>query len=253
MGSEPTRRWVLQSMGVTVWERRGADPSAPPEPVRDPPPRPPIEHRVDIAPPQQPDPLVEAPQGEIADMGWDALEAAVASCTRCPLHHTRTQGVFGVGAREANWLIVGEAPGAEEDDLGEPFVGRSGQLLDRMLEAVGLDRQTVFIANILKSRPPENRNPTPEEAAACKPYLDRQIELVRPGLILAVGKIAAQNLLASTDAVGRLRGKVHTYGHDAIPLVVTYHPAYLLRQPSAKGKVWQDLKLARRTAAAALK
>ncbi|NNF40946.1 MAG: uracil-DNA glycosylase [Woeseiaceae bacterium] len=182
-----------------------------------------------------------------AELGWDALQQCVADCTRCELAASRTQTVFGVGNRDADWLIVGEAPGAEEDRRGEPFVGRAGQLLDQMLQAIGQSRDRVFIANILKCRPPDNRDPKPGEAAACRGYLERQIALVQPKIILAVGKIAAQNLLGCNDPVGRMRGKVHALGE--IPLVVTYHPAYLLRSPSQKKKAWSDLCLAARLAA----
>jgi DNA polymerase len=150
--------------------------------------------------------------------------------------------VFGVGNSAADWMIIGEAPGAEEDRRGEPFVGRAGKLLDEMLLAVGQRRRDVFIANILKCRPPNNRDPSAEESASCRPYLQRQIELVQPKIILAVGRIAAQQLLQSDAPVGRLRGKVHDL--DRIPLVVTYHPAYLLRSPSQKRKSWDDLCLA---------
>jgi len=177
---------------------------------------------------------------------WEALKAEVLSCTKCPLHTSRTQGVFGVGSRQAEWLVIGEAPGAEEDRRGEPFVGRAGHLLDGMLRAIGLSRATnVYIANVLKSRPPGNRDPKPEEVAACLPFLMRQILLLRPRLILAVGRIAAQNLLATDLSLSRLRGKVHSFGELNTPLIVTYHPAYLLRTPGDKRKAWEDLKFAR--------
>jgi DNA polymerase len=176
---------------------------------------------------------------------WDALKAEVKNCTKCPLHATRTQTVFGVGNQNADWLVIGEAPGAEEDRRGEPFVGAAGQLLNAMLKAIGLEREAVYIANILKSRPPGNRDPKPEEIAACFPFLHRQIKLIRPKLILAVGRIAAQNLLGTTTPLGRLRGQVHTFGELNTPLIVTYHPAYLLRTPSEKRKAWEDLKFAR--------
>ena len=177
---------------------------------------------------------------------WEALRSEVLGCTRCPLHATRTQGVFGVGYRQADWLVIGEAPGAEEDRKGEPFVGRAGHLLDAMLRAIGLSRTSnVYIANMLKSRPPGNRDPKPEEVAACLPYLLRQIELLAPRLMLAVGRIAAQNLLSTDLSLGRLRGKVHHFGELNTPLVVTYHPAYLLRNPADKRKAWEDLKFAR--------
>jgi uracil-DNA glycosylase family 4 len=177
---------------------------------------------------------------------WESLRSEVLACTKCPLHGSRTQGVFGVGSREAQWLVVGEAPGAEEDRRGEPFVGRAGHLLDAMLKAIGLSRgSNVYIANVLKSRPPGNRDPKPEEVSACLPYLMRQIELLRPRVMLAVGRIAAQNLLSTDVPLGRLRGKIHHFGELNTPLIVTYHPAYLLRTPSDKRKAWEDLKFAR--------
>ncbi len=181
-----------------------------------------------------------------AEAQWQTLRSEVLQCTRCPLHQSRTQGVVGVGNPQADWMVIGEAPGVEEDRRGEPFVGRAGQLLDAMLRAVGLSRATnVYIANILKSRPPGNRDPRPEEIAACLPYLHRQIELVEPKLLLAVGRIAAQNLLSTDAPLARLRGRVHHFGQRNTPLVVTYHPAYLLRSPADKRKAWEDLKFAR--------
>jgi len=185
-----------------------------------------------------------ATAGSVRD--WAVLESEVAGCTRCGLHETRTQTVFGTGNRNADWLIIGEAPGADEDRAGEPFVGRAGLLLNEMLLAAGFRRDEVYIANILKCRPPDNRNPRPDEVRCCKDYLQRQVELLQPRLILAVGKIAAQNLLDSSEPVGRLRGTQYHYGKKKIPLVVTYHPAYLLRSPMEKRKAWTDLQLARR-------
>jgi uracil-DNA glycosylase len=185
--------------------------------------------------------------GVIATLDWPALQAAVANCTRCELHGSRIQTVFGVGDPRARWLVIGEAPGAEEDRQGEPFVGRAGQLLDAMLKAVGLARGQVYIANILKCRPPDNRDPHADEVACCMPYLQRQIELVDPALILAVGRVAAQQLLHSDQPIGKLRGRLHHYGEAGIPLVATYHPAYLLRSPAEKRKAWEDLQLALRT------
>jgi len=178
-------------------------------------------------------------------MDWAALRACVAGCTRCALHVTRTQTVFGTGDCHAGWMIIGEAPGADEDRQGEPFVGRAGQLLNEMLHAAGYQREQVYITNILKCRPPGNRNPLPEEVMCCQDYLVRQIELVQPKIILALGGIAAQNLLHTEVSVGRLRGIRHSYGESGIPLVVTYHPAYLLRSPLEKRKVWEDLQYAR--------
>ncbi len=191
-------------------------------------------------------PRSEAPAEEPA-VDFTALRAAVARCTRCALHESRTQTVFGVGDPSADWMIIGEAPGAEEDRRGEPFVGRAGKLLDEMLRAVGLSRESVFIANVLKCRPPGNRDPSKAEAAACRSYLDQQIAAIAPRLILVVGRVAAQELLGSDAPVGRLRGSRHDF--NGIPLVVTYHPAYLLRSPVQKSKAWADLKLARRSAA----
>jgi uracil-DNA glycosylase len=176
---------------------------------------------------------------------WQGLRAEVRACTRCGLCKTRTQTVFGVGEQRAELMIIGEAPGQDEDAQGEPFVGRAGQLLNSMLRAMGNPRETVYIANMLKCRPPNNRNPTPAEVASCGSYLERQIALVQPKLIVAVGGIAAQNLLATDTPVGRLRGQVHRLGERATPLIVTYHPAYLLRSPGEKRKVWTDLKFAR--------
>ncbi|MBI3430698.1 MAG: uracil-DNA glycosylase [Hydrogenophilales bacterium] len=177
---------------------------------------------------------------------WDQLADAVAHCTACKLSSTRTQGVLGVGDRNADWLIIGEAPGADEDRLGEPFVGQAGKLLDAMLAAIGLRRgDNVYITNVLKSRPPGNRNPEPDEVAACRPYLLAQIELIQPKLILALGRFAAQSLLDTDEAIARLRGRVHRFRN--VPLVVTYHPAYLLRNLPDKARAWEDLCLARRT------
>jgi len=215
------RRAYLEAIGIDLWVPRAA-PAA--------------------------QPAAQLPAESAADAAgrWEALRAEVLECTRCPLHLTRTQGVFGVGPKSADWLVVGEAPGAEEDRRGEPFVGAAGQLLDAMLRAIGLDRATnVYIANVLKSRPPGNRDPKPEEVAACLPYLVRQIELLKPKIMLAVGRIAAQNLLATDVPLGRLRGRVHHFGELNTPLVVTYHPAYLLRTPADKRKAWEDLKFAR--------
>jgi uracil-DNA glycosylase family 4 len=217
MQSELERRAYLRAMGIDVWVPRD---QASDEPV-------------------QPEPEAQA---ESASLSWEELRAAVAGCTRCALHESRTQTVFGVGNTTADWMIIGEAPGAEEDRRGEPFVGRAGKLLDEMLLAIGQQRQSVFIANILKCRPPNNRDPSADESASCRPYLRQQIELVQPKIILAVGRIAAQQLLQSDAPVGRLRGTVHEL--DGVPLVVTYHPAYLLRSPSQKRKSWDDLCLA---------
>jgi DNA polymerase len=173
---------------------------------------------------------------------WQVLEQEVSGCTRCELHSARTQTVFGSGSHSAKWMVIGEAPGASEDAQGKPFVGRAGQVLTEMLRAAGLDRDDVFITNILKCRPPGNRDPRPVEVDACEGFLKQQVEMVRPDIILAVGRIAAQKLLKTETPLGRLRGRVHRYGD--IPVVVVYHPAYLLRSPLEKRKAWEDLKLA---------
>jgi DNA polymerase len=184
----------------------------------------------------------------IARMDWPQLKAAVKGCTACALRAGCTQTVFGVGDESARWLLVGEAPGAEEDRLGEPFVGQAGKLLDNMLAAIGLARDTdVYIANVLKCRPPGNRNPQPDEVAKCSPYLVRQVELIGPKLIVAMGRFAAQTLLNTDATIGSLRGTVHRY--QGVPLIVTYHPAYLLRNLPDKAKAWADLLFAKRTIA----
>ena len=176
----------------------------------------------------------------IMRMDWDGIKAAVASCMDCALHAKRNKTVFGVGDEHADWLFVGEGPGAEEDAQGEPFVGQAGRLLDNMLAAIGLKRgENVYIANVVKCRPPGNRNPEPAEALACEPYLHRQIKLIEPKLIIALGKVAAVNLLAREASVASLRGRLHEY--RGIPLVITYHPAYLLRSLHDKSKAWADL------------
>jgi DNA polymerase len=187
----------------------------------------------------------------ISQMDWGSLETEVSGCVACDLHKSRTQTVFGVGNRQAEWMIIGEAPGAEEDRLGEPFVGRAGKLLDAMLQALGLNREKVFIANILKCRPPKNRDPSPQEAHCCRPFLKRQISLIKPRIIVAVGRIAAQNLLQTQVPVGKLRGRVHHLEGTEIPVIVSYHPAYLLRSPREKRKAWDDLQLAQRISLAA--
>lgn len=250
------RLQILRSMDIDVWQRREL---ARPAEVAV------TEHRsvvVEVVA-KQPEPtLASVPLQRVSDVikppvnnivpestlpsleTWTDVEQAVRNCTRCTLHTSRTQTVFGVGDRDAKWMVVGEAPGAEEDRKGEPFVGRAGQLLNAMLLAIGLQREQVFIANILKCRPPNNRDPNPEEVNCCMPYLQRQIELVNPRLILCVGRIAAQNLLATDEPIGKLRGTVHHLGVQRRPVVVTYHPAYLLRSPNEKRKSWADLQLA---------
>lgn len=223
---EQQRRAYLQAMGIDVWVGKDSRSELALDPHRE-----------------------QARSNVPLTGGLDELRECVAGCTRCALSESRTNTVFGVGNPEADWMIIGEAPGAEEDRQGEPFVGRAGKLLDQMLLAIGQSRESVFIANILKCRPPNNRDPKPDEAAACREYLERQIELIQPKIILAVGRIAAQNLLGSDDPVGRMRGRPHDLG--GIPLVVTYHPAYLLRSPAQKRKSWSDLCMAKRLAAEA--
>ena len=197
-----------------------------------------------VAPPVIP---VETPRRErILAMPWDELEREACGCTACPLHASRTRVAFGVGDRGADWLLVGEAPGQQEDLRGEPFVGQAGKLLDNMLAAVRLRRgENVYIANVLKCRPPGNRNPAPDEVSTCEPFLTRQIQLLRPRLILAMGKFAAQSLLGGEVKIAAVRGRVHAY--QGVPLIVTYHPAYLLRNLKDKAKAWEDLVLAVRT------
>ena len=209
------------------------------------------------------DPVLAQRAAHIATLAWGPLQDAVASCTACGLCESRRQTVFGVGHAQADWMIVGEAPGEQEDLAGEPFVGPAGQLLDQMLRAVGQSRRAasgegreddqagdpsrrVFIANTLKCRPPRNRNPEPDEMARCEPFLKRQVALVQPKLILLMGRFAVKQLLKSDDAIGKLRGRVHHY--EGIPVVVTYHPAYLLRNLPEKAKAWEDLCLAKATA-----
>ena len=222
MMPETSRRAYLDALGVDLWTLRRST-------IDD-------EQAIDSE-------AVEVPESKLLD--WSELRDKVAGCTRCSLHESRTQTVFGVGSETADWMIIGEAPGAEEDRRGEPFVGRAGKLLDEMLRSVGLERNSVFIANILKCRPPNNRDPAVDEAAACRSYLDRQISLIAPKLILAVGRIAAQHLLETDAPLGRLRGQKHYLNGGQLPVVVTYHPAYLLRSPTQKRKAWQDLCLAR--------
>ena len=189
----------------------------------------------------------EAIEKDVTTLDWGSLESQVSQCSLCELQQSRTQTVFGIGSQSADWLIIGEAPGKEEDLQGEPFVGRAGQLLNAMLLAIGLRREQVYIANILKCRPPNNRDPRPDEVVQCEPYLMQQIALLQPKIILAIGRIAAQNLLKTDIPIGKLRGQVHNLGDTGIPVIATYHPAYLLRSPQEKSKAWQDLQLAMQT------
>ena len=190
--------------------------------------------------------LLEERMNAIKQMDWQSLQDCVKDCQACNLAATRTQTVFGVGDANADWLIVGEAPGAQEDLQGEPFVGQAGKLLDNMLAAIQLKRgDNVFIANVLKCRPPENRDPHGEEVTECNPFLKRQVELIQPKLIIALGKFAAQSLLQSENTIASMRGQLHQY--NGVPVIVTYHPAYLLRSLVDKAKAWEDLCFAKKT------
>lgn len=259
------QRAMLLEMGIHLWDRGagpGAETATPLQAASGAPA--PIAVAVPVAReqvatvpvPAAPSPAAQVASGhrptDIESMDWLQLRKAVQDCTACRLCEARTQTVFGTGSVQAHWMVVGEAPGEQEDRQGEPFVGKSGQLLDAMLRAIQLTRgdappaQQVYIANTLKCRPPGNRNPLPQELAQCEPFLIRQIALLRPRLILAMGRFAVQSLLRSDEPVGRLRGRVHHY--HGVPLIVTYHPAYLLRNPQDKARAWDDLCLALETA-----
>jgi DNA polymerase len=229
MSLDDRRIAMLQEMGLTAWALRAAAPAveAPADPASS---------------------LSRARATGVDQMDWPTLREAVADCRACALCESRRNTVFGVGHEQAHWMIVGEAPGENEDRQGEPFVGQAGRLLDSMLRAIGLTREAapperqVFICNVLKCRPPGNRNPEPQEVAQCEPFLKRQVALVKPRIILAMGRFAVQSLLRTTEPIGRLRGRVHDY--EGVPLIVTYHPAYLLRNLPDKAKAWEDLCLA---------
>jgi DNA polymerase len=255
MRSSERRVAMLREMGVRVWPVAGGGPPgaapSPPQVGRE------TTRAVDAGPATDQavaaaaaSPQTERPGG-VAAWAWGELREAVSNCTACKLCKGRRQTVFGTGNEHAHWMVVGEAPGEQEDLQGEPFVGKSGQLLDNMLRALELTRQPgppeqqVFIANAVKCRPPANRNPEPDELAACEPFLVRQLQLVQPRIILAMGRVAAHTLLRSTEPIGRLRGRVHAF--EGVALVVTYHPAYLLRNPQDKARAWDDLCLAWRT------
>jgi DNA polymerase len=226
------RELMLEEMGLTpVWRLRASVAESLPLPDRSPP---------QALSPTRGEAVLNDRRAAIMRMGWPELKTAVASCRECPLHAKRTNTVFGVGDESANWVFVGEGPGADEDALGDPFVGQAGKLLDSMLAAVHLKRgENVYICNVVKCRPPGNRNPEPDEMQKCEPFLQRQIELLAPRLIVALGRIAAQNLLARDASIASLRGRVHDY--NGLPLIVTYHPAYLLRNLPDKAKAWEDL------------
>lgn len=248
MNLDPRQHAYLKAMGIDVWVRRNSNTtvvdstltteSIPAVSM------PAAEQMQDLSPPAM-------GVSDVHSLDWAGLQQQVENCQLCELHATRTQVVFGVGNQQADWLIIGEAPGADEDRQGEPFVGRAGQLLNEMLKAIGMQREQVYIANILKCRPPNNRDPKPEEAASCSPYLQRQIELIQPKVILALGRIAAQRLLQCNTSLARLRGQVHHLDASTSPLIVTYHPAYLLRSPAEKRKAWQDLQFAKKIVAQA--
>jgi DNA polymerase len=239
-GLDARSRPVAETPAVSL---PAPNPPAPAEPVRAVAPAGAARSKAPEAPPA---PAIEG----IERMDWDALRNAARECRRCGLCGQRKQAVFGVGHESAPWLFVGEGPGADEDEMGEPFVGQAGKLLDSMLAALGLQRgREVYIANVVKCRPPGNRVPAPEEAAACAPFLDRQVDLIQPKLIVALGRTAATRLTGAETSLASQRGRVHAY--RGIPMIVTYHPAYLLRNLPDKSKAWEDLLLARRTLAAA--
>jgi len=248
------RELILEEMGLgPVWRLRHADgePNAvppteavPSSPARASAPRPEVRDAAGVGPSGEGS-EVEDRAERIARMAWPELKQAVASCDACALCKTRKNTVFGVGDERADWMLIGEAPGAEEDARGEPFVGQAGRLLDNMLGAIGLERgRGVYIANVLKCRPPGNRNPEPGEVGRCSPHLVRQIGLVQPKLIVAMGRFAAQTLLGSDASIASMRGRMFEY--QGVPLIVTYHPAYLLRNMPDKSKAWEDLVHARR-------
>ncbi|MDH5547360.1 MAG: uracil-DNA glycosylase [Gammaproteobacteria bacterium] len=255
--SETRRQQYLQAMGIPTWEARPGFFSADAWPTQALPESPAeqiveqtlspvaalVSEEIEIVDIPAPEKSIPEPEIQITPAwDWNSLQQEVAQCSACELSQSRTHTVFGVGDVQAKLMVIGEAPGKDEDQQGEPFVGRAGQLLNEMLFAIGLQREQVFIANILKCRPPNNRDPRPEEVVKCESFLKRQIEWVKPKIILSVGGISAQNLLKTDEKVGRLRGQVHKY--ENIPLVVTYHPAYLLRSPLEKRRAWDDLKLA---------
>jgi DNA polymerase len=247
------RELTLREMGLgPIWKLRARPAAVPPpeaEPRADAAPAPTPETASKLAPEQAAvAPVAASDTSLAAAMSWDDLAAAVAACRRCRLCEARKQAVLGVGDRNAEWLFVGEGPGAEEDQRGEPFVGQAGKLLDNMLASIGLTRgSNVYIANVVKCRPPENRTPAPDEVATCRPYLERQIELLKPRLIVALGRPAAQTLLQTEVKIAAARGRLHDY--RGIPLIVTYHPAYLLRTMLDKAKAWEDLCFMKRTMA----
>ena len=230
---------ILDKIGIEVWQCRDA--------------RPQIERKPEVKPEVMEEisatsgndvPVADPASGSEAE-SLRQLAEAVSQCRKCPLHLTRTKAVPGTGSASARWMFVGEAPGQNEDLQGLPFVGRAGQLLDAMIFALKMARKDVFIANVIKCRPPDNRNPVMEEINQCEPYLHKQLAIIKPGVIVALGAVSARALLKTDDPIGRLRGKVFHYGESGTPLIPTYHPAYLLRSPLQKKKAWEDLLLAR--------
>jgi uracil-DNA glycosylase family 4 len=251
---ESTRNAYLNALEIRQWRARDsdsedvADEVVQPQVVADTKNAIPLKSKTIEPDPVKPivvEPVVKIDVDRISTMDLSSLELQVRGCDACDLHKTRKQTVFGVGHHKADWLIVGEAPGADEDRDGEPFVGRAGQLLTQMLRAIGLAKEEVFITNILKCRPPNNRDPKPEELNTCHAYINRKIELLEPKIILALGKTAAQSLLKSDVPISKMRGNLYHYQTNNIPTIVTYHPDYLLRSPKEKRKVWEDLKFAR--------
>ena len=253
LGPLYVRRDALQPPAAAAPEPSPPEVAASPPPGVRPPDRPAAVSRSPATPSiDVPVVLPSTPRDQaITAMSWAELEAGVQACRACKLGNSRHQAVFGGGSTHARWMVVGEAPGAEEDRQGQPFVGAAGQLLDAMLQSIGLDRQSddpqraVYVANVLKCRPPGNRNPQPDEVAQCVPWLQRQVALLQPTLILALGRFAAHSLLGSQAPISQLRGQVHAFG--GIPVIVSYHPAYLLRNPADKARVWRDLCFARDT------
>lgn len=235
MALSSRQKHYLQAMGIPLWEARRQLPGEKPLDATD----------VGVSD----EAIIDEGNESLAndEVTWDLLKKQVASCTACALHESRTNTVFGVGDENADLLIIGEAPGRDEDRQGEPFVGKAGQLLNQMLQAIGFSRDKVFIANILKCRPPNNRDPRPEEVVKCANFLLAQIRKINPKVILSVGRVSAQNLLQKTDRIGRLRGQVYHHPITQTPIIVTYHPAYLLRSPTEKQKSWNDLLLASST------
>lgn len=226
---EATHTQYLKAMGIQVWVQRA-------------------EETTQITVPDIPESIPAQPiniQPEETPINWDTLQQKVATCTACALHSSRTQTVFGIGNQQADLMLIGEAPGADEDAQGEPFVGRAGKLLTAMLYAIDIKRESVYIANVIKCRPPENRNPNTQEMTCCNAFLKQQIALIDPKLIIAVGRIAAHHLLAIETAIGKIRGQCLKYNN--IPLIPIYHPAYLLRRPSEKRHAWKDLQFIRQT------